>query len=78
MIAHNIYITIETAREVLCLAVFVIEKLCNGCGMCVEACPNGAMTVQLKVTVVDPEKCEDCEECVFACPVGAITGGDPN
>lgn len=60
------------------MAVFVVKKICNGCGMCVEACPNGALSVQLKVAVVDPEKCEDCEECVFACPVGAITGGDPN
>ena len=60
------------------MAVFVVEEICNGCGMCVEACPNGAMSVRLKVATVDPEKCEDCEECVFACPVGAITAGEPN
>lgn len=56
----------------------MVKDICNGCGMCVAACPNEAVSVQLKVAVVDPEKCQDCEECVFACPVGAITAGDPN
>lgn len=55
----------------------MVKNICSGCGMCVEACPNGAVSVQVKAAVVDPEKCEDCEECVFACPVGAITGGEP-
>ena len=39
----------------LFLAVFVVKEICNGCGMCEEACPNGAVMVHLKVAVVDPE-----------------------
>lgn len=58
------------------MAVQVVKKICTGCGMCMETCRNGAISVQLKSAVVDPDKCEDCEECVFACPVGAITGGE--
>lgn len=59
------------------LAVFVINNICTGCGMCAAACPNQAIIKGLKNAIVDPEKCADCEECVFACPVGAITAGDP-
>ncbi|HEC82053.1 MAG TPA: 4Fe-4S dicluster domain-containing protein [Thermoplasmatales archaeon] len=45
---------------------------CVACGVCVDACPSGAITVE-SVAVVDESKCVDCGACVDACPSGAIT-----
>ena len=41
---------------------------CTGCGACVNACPNGAVTVQNGLSVTDREKCTACGVCVSACP----------
>ncbi|MFZ5595535.1 MAG: DUF362 domain-containing protein [Bacillota bacterium] len=52
----------------------VIDRLCQGCGICAQVCPMDAIKLVSAVAVIDTEKCDDCEECVFACPNGAITG----
>ncbi len=48
------------------------EELCNGCVICMKACPTKAIRVQggriAEVTGV----CVDCGECVRVCPRGAI------
>jgi len=59
------------------LAVFVVEDLCQGCGVCAQACAYQAIIVQAHLATVDPDKCRDCEECIFTCPNGAITLGTP-
>lgn len=47
---------------------------CNQCGLCVSACPAGALSRDAKTgaVVVDEEKCVGCGFCVRACPWGLI------
>ncbi|MCL5935386.1 MAG: 4Fe-4S binding protein [Firmicutes bacterium] len=52
----------------------VVRDLCQGCGICTQICPRGAIKVAANSATIDTEICDDCEECVFACPNGAITG----
>ena len=44
---------------------------CVACGACVDACPNGAITVD-DIAVIDASKCTDCGACIDACPSEAI------
>ena len=48
---------------------------CSACGMCAEACPMDAITVD-DAAKVDAELCSDCGTCVDECPVGAISTAD--
>jgi heterodisulfide reductase subunit A2 len=55
----------------------VDEKLCTGCGNCVEACPFGAISMhkrdgELDLSQIDPLLCTGCGNCVVVCPVKAI------
>jgi NAD-dependent dihydropyrimidine dehydrogenase PreA subunit len=56
------------------------EELCNGCGLCVEACKHGTYAYSKnheRVIVSDPYCCEVyCESCRFQCPVSAISFPD--
>jgi len=56
----------------------VDEKLCTGCGNCVETCPFGAISMYkqegvLDLSQIDPLLCKGCGNCVVACPVKAIS-----
>lgn len=49
------------------------ESDCIGCGICVDACPQGVLEVEGGVaTVVNEDSCIACGECVEDCPMGAI------
>ncbi len=43
---------------------------CVGCGACVDACPQDAITVD-DVAVISAD-CIDCGACIDECPSGAI------
>jgi NAD-dependent dihydropyrimidine dehydrogenase PreA subunit len=45
---------------------------CDGCGACVEVCPEGALYLIDDKAVVEAELCRECEACVVACPEEAI------
>ena len=53
------------------MAIKVDETKCTGCGICVDACHVGAITVD-HVAKIDTETCVGCEACVSECPSGAI------
>ena len=50
------------------------EKKCNGCGLCAEACHEGAIAmVEGKAKLVRENFCDGFGDCLPACPTGAIT-----
>ena len=62
--------------------IIVDEKVCNGCGMCVHACPLKIIALDKTrlnakgyhpAQLVEPEKCVGCASCATMCPDTAIT-----
>lgn len=46
---------------------------CNGCGVCVERCPTGALGLKNQLAIMaHPDLCSYCATCEDACPTGAI------
>ena len=49
------------------------KELCNGCGLCVKACHEGAIQmVDGKAQLAGDQYCDGLGDCLPACPVGAI------
>ena len=54
--------------------ITIDEKLCNGCGICVTACHEGAIQmIDGKAKLVSESYCDGLGDCLPACPTGAIT-----
>jgi ferredoxin len=54
--------------------ITIDESLCNGCGLCVTACHEGAIQmVNGKARLVSESYCDGLGDCLPACPTGAIT-----
>jgi NAD-dependent dihydropyrimidine dehydrogenase PreA subunit len=50
------------------------EELCNGCGLCVPNCHEGALQIiDGKVRLVSELMCDGLGACIGYCPEGAIT-----
>ena len=50
------------------------NKLCKGCGICVEFCPTNVLDLKKsKAEVVDFDACICCMFCELRCPDFAIT-----
>jgi MinD superfamily P-loop ATPase len=54
--------------------VRIDEELCNGCGLCVIPCAEGAIElVDGKARVMREELCDGAGFCLGVCPTGALT-----
>jgi ferredoxin len=54
--------------------ITIDEKKCNGCGLCVEACHEGALQlIDGKAKLVSEAYCDGLGDCLPECPTGAIT-----
>ena len=54
--------------------ITINEELCNGCGLCIPNCPEGALQViDGKARLVSDLFCDGLGACVGYCPEGAMT-----
>jgi len=54
--------------------VKIDEEKCNGCGICIPACVEGALQIiDGKARLVSEEYCDGLGACLGECPQGAIT-----
>ena len=50
------------------------EDACNGCGVCVKGCHEGALQmINNKAVMISDLYCDGLGACIGECPVGAIT-----
>lgn len=50
------------------------EEKCNGCGLCIPSCPEGALQIiDGKARLINDLFCDGLGACIGHCPQGAIT-----
>jgi NAD-dependent dihydropyrimidine dehydrogenase PreA subunit len=56
------------------ILLYIDHTECTGCGMCVNACPTGAISLDENAGVsrIDPVLCDGCLACLDACQNNAI------
>jgi len=54
--------------------IIIDEEKCNGCGLCVPGCPEGALQIiDGKARLVSDLMCDGLGACIGECPEGAIS-----
>ncbi|MEN6420258.1 MAG: glycyl-radical enzyme activating protein [Clostridiaceae bacterium] len=51
-----------------------LSARCIGCGTCLNACPNGALSQTEEGILIDRRLCAGCYSCISACPTLALEG----
>lgn len=49
------------------------QDICEGCGVCMPTCPEGAIQRRDGDIVIIRIFCRGCGYCVDSCPIGAIS-----
>ena len=52
--------------------MYRINRNCRGCGLCIQYCPTGAISLINKKAFIDVSRCIKCGTCSSVCPLGAI------
>ncbi len=50
----------------------VDQKLCAGCGACIDVCSTGALSIVNHRAEIDQAVCTECGACIATCPNAAI------
>lgn len=54
--------------------ITIDHDLCNGCGLCAQACHEGAIIMEEdKARLLREDYCDGLGDCLPACPAGAIS-----
>lgn len=68
--ARKVGINSMTKRSI----IHINQELCNGCGVCISPCAEGALELlDGKAKVIREELCDGAGFCLGVCPVGALT-----
>jgi ferredoxin len=52
---------------------WVNQEMCNGCGICMDVCPVGVITLnEMDKAQIDEESCIRCAKCHDVCPEEAV------
>lgn len=54
------------------MKIKVNDQKCTKCGLCVEACPVGAMTLSNRLKIEEPN-CIGCRVCLATCKSHALS-----
>jgi aryl-alcohol dehydrogenase-like predicted oxidoreductase len=62
----------EFIKEEFSRKRLIVSRFCEGCGTCVKACPNQALSLRDGKAVVNYNLCLTCGYCVPHCPIFAL------